>query len=58
VEFHVAATPNTNQGLQMPRACPVEYHVCCYLAENVNAPRDKPVASSELVQDWVKQQSP
>ena len=30
----------------MPRACPVESHVRCYLAGNVNPPRHKAVASS------------
>jgi hypothetical protein len=29
----------------MPRACPVEAHVRCYLAENVRPPRPKAVAS-------------
>src|ERR1044072_1845983 len=24
-----------NQGLRMPRACPVESHVCCYLARGL-----------------------
>ena len=32
--------------LQMPRACPVESHVCSYLASNVKPPRPKAVASS------------
>jgi hypothetical protein len=34
-----------NQGVQMPRTCPVESHVHCYLAANVNPPRPKAVAS-------------
>jgi hypothetical protein len=37
-------TPKKNSW--MLRACPVELHVCCYLAGNVNPPRGKPVASS------------
>ena len=32
----------------MPRACPVEPHVCSYLAANVNSPRPKAVASSPI----------
>lgn len=41
-----AAKQNQNQSLQMPRARPVETHVCSYLASNVNPPRPKAVASS------------
>src|SRR5689334_22440410 len=41
--FVAKRTPN--RSLWMPRACAVETHVCCYLARNVNPPRDKPVAS-------------
>ena len=44
--FMFAAKQNQNQSRQMPRACPVEPHVCCYLATNVTTPRDKPLASS------------
>jgi hypothetical protein len=40
-----AAKQNQNQSLKMPRACPVETHVCCYLASNVK-PRPKAVAPS------------
>src|SRR5262249_33851546 len=34
-----------NPGLQMPRACPVELHVSCYLAMERDPPRPKAVAS-------------
>jgi len=35
---------------KIPRACPVELHVSCYLATNVKPPRGKPVASWLLLQ--------
>src|ERR1041385_2132002 len=43
--FMFAAKQNQYQTLRMPRACPVEFHVCGYLATNVIPPRRKAVAS-------------
>ena len=37
-----AANKIKNQSVRMPRACPVEIHVCCYLASNVSLHGSRP----------------
>src|SRR5262245_32022916 len=39
------AATSTAALLKMPRACPVEFHVCGYCSDERETPRDKPVAS-------------
>ncbi len=41
----MAAKYNPNQGLKMPRACPVEFHVCLLFSQEREPPRLKAVAS-------------
>ena len=48
-----AARQNQPKSVGMPRACPVETHVCSYLAANVNSPRPEAVASSLRIKRFV-----
>ena len=44
-ESRLPAKESQPEDFQMPRACLVESHVCCYLVMSVNPPRRKAVAS-------------